>query len=249
MYYIASFSGGKDSTAMVLKLIQLNYPLDEIVFYDNGMEFKATYNVVKYIFSVAKNHDIKCTTLTCPYGFLYKAFDKVVNHRDGTIGNGYSWCGGICRWGTTDKLTYIDKYCQNKNAKCYVGIAFDEQKRLEKERKAYKLFPMADWKMSETQALQYCYEKGINWNEPTNLTESGYIDLYTILDRVSCWCCANKNLYELRNIWFYLHDTYWQKLKEFQSKTDRPMKKKGSVFELEKLFENGYKPRHILKLP
>lgn len=34
MRYIASVSFGKDSLAMLLKLIELQYPLDEVVFYD-----------------------------------------------------------------------------------------------------------------------------------------------------------------------------------------------------------------------
>lgn len=43
--YIASCSFGKDSLAMVLMLIEKGYPLDEVVFYDTGMEFKAIYDV------------------------------------------------------------------------------------------------------------------------------------------------------------------------------------------------------------
>ena len=45
MKYIASVSFGKDSLAMLLKLIELNYPLDEVVLYDTGMEFKCIYNI------------------------------------------------------------------------------------------------------------------------------------------------------------------------------------------------------------
>ena len=71
--------------------------------------------------------------------------------------------------------------------------------------------------MTEQDCLDYCYAHGWNWRE------SG-IDLYEILDRVSCWCCSNKNRKELKNIYRYLPE-YWQKLKDFQSKTSRPMKK------------------------
>ena len=39
MKHIVSFSGGKDSTAMVLRLIEEDWPLDEIVFFDTGWEF------------------------------------------------------------------------------------------------------------------------------------------------------------------------------------------------------------------
>lgn len=41
MKYVASVSFGKDSLAMLLKLIEFKYPLDEVVFYDTGMEFQA----------------------------------------------------------------------------------------------------------------------------------------------------------------------------------------------------------------
>ena len=43
--YIASCSCGKDSVAMVLTLIEKQYPLDCVVFLDTGKEFQAIYNV------------------------------------------------------------------------------------------------------------------------------------------------------------------------------------------------------------
>ena len=85
--------------------------------------------------------------------------------------------------------------------------------------------------MTEKNCLQYCYDKGFNWEE-------NGIELYSILDRVSCWCCSNKNLKELNNYYKHL-PKYWEKLKELQSKTDRPMKyNKYTVFDLEEKFKN-----------
>ena len=53
MRYIASCSCGKDSLAMVYKIIEQQLPLDEIVFYDTGMEFQSIYyNALPYIQSV-----------------------------------------------------------------------------------------------------------------------------------------------------------------------------------------------------
>ena len=43
--YIASVSFGKDSLAMLLRLLEENYPLDAVVFYDTGMEFDAIYHI------------------------------------------------------------------------------------------------------------------------------------------------------------------------------------------------------------
>jgi len=147
---------------------------------------------------------------------------------------------GCCRWGTTDKIRIVDKYCESEPTKVYVGIAIDEPKRIEKERKPYKIFPLVEWGMTEKDCLEYCRNNGWDWKEET---PNGYIDLYDILDRVSCWCCSNKNRKELKNIYLYL-PYYWNKLKEFQSKTERPMKKYskkgilyGNVFDMEKIFE------------
>lgn len=44
-YHVVSFSGGKDSTAMLLKMIELKYDIDEIVFCDTGLEFDEMYEL------------------------------------------------------------------------------------------------------------------------------------------------------------------------------------------------------------
>lgn len=83
MYYIASCSCGKDSLAMVLRLMEENRPLDEIVFYDTGMEFQAIYTIAEKLKSIAESKGIIFTTLYPPYDFLYKAFEKPVVERNG----------------------------------------------------------------------------------------------------------------------------------------------------------------------
>ena len=128
MKYIASVSFGKDSLAMLLRLIEENKPLDEIVFYDTGMEFECIYNLRNKILPLLEAHNIKHTELKPKETFLYTMFEKPVKKRNGTIGKGYSWCGGRCRWGTTEKLKAIEKHCKGNYE--YVGIAYDEQNRL-----------------------------------------------------------------------------------------------------------------------
>lgn len=85
--------------------------------------------------------------------------------------------------------------------------------------------------MSESDCLKYCYSHGFFW------LENG-VRLYDILDRVSCWCCRNKNLRELKGIYLYL-PRYWQMLKDIQRQLNEPMKGPGkSVFDLETRFNN-----------
>lgn len=234
-YFIASCSCGKDSLAMVYRLMKENYPLDEIVFYDTGMEFSAIYKNWGELIRKAWEKGINTTMLTPEIGFLYKMLSKPVNVGKENEHKGYSWCGGVCRWGTTDKLKYLDKYAEDKNAIVYVGIAADELNRIKKERKQYKSFPLVDWGMTEKDCLQYCRGIGVNWRE-------GDVDLYDILDRVSCWCCGNKNLWELYNMWKYLPE-YWRKLEKLQELNCRPFKKTKSIQEIKYLFESGYVPK------
>ena len=228
MRYIASVSFGKDSLAMLLRLLEEKKPLDEVVFYDTGMEFQAIYNIRDKVKSLLDTYGIKFTELKPKCDFEYCMFEKPVKVGKANEHKGYSWCGGRCRWGTMEKVRAIEEYC--KDCYEYVGIAVDEPKRLEKERTGNKLFPLAKWGMTEKDCLKYCKEREFFW------LEDG-IDLYDILDRVSCWCCANKNLKELKNYYLYL-PKYWEKLKVLQSKTDRPFKyNKYTIFDLEKKFK------------
>ena len=226
MKHIASVSFGKDSLAMLLRLIEEKKPLDEVVFYNTGMEFTAVYKLKDKIIPLLEKNGIKYTELKPTESFEYKMFKRPVNGKNGKH-YGYSWCGGRCRWGTTEKLKALDNYCGNSIQ--YIGIAFDEPQRIERAEQLGKKTPLVEWEMTEKDCLEYCHNRGYFWRE-------GDVELYDVLDRVSCWCCANKNLKELKNYYKYL-PTYWALLKIFQSKTERPFKKSGTIFELEKRFE------------
>ena len=104
------------------------------------------------------------------------------------------------RWGTSQKNREIEKYYREKYKWTdviveYVGIARDEIPRVEKQRlkrgRTIKIYPLVEWGMKEDDCLNFCYEHNINW-------EQNGVDLYNILDRVSCWCCANKNQKEIK---------------------------------------------------
>lgn len=58
--YIVSFSGGKDSTAMLLRLIEEKKPIDEIIFCDTGKEFP---DMIKHIKKVEDYIQRPITTL------------------------------------------------------------------------------------------------------------------------------------------------------------------------------------------
>lgn len=204
MKYIASVSFGKDSLAMLLLLIKNQYDLDEVIFYDTGMEFQAIYDIRDITKELLHKLNIKYTELKPNESFTYKMLEKEVHKRNGQLQKGYGLCGGRCRWGTTEKNKTIEKYLKEQYGQDYkefIGIAYDETTRIEKERNEHKLLPLVDWKMTEKDCLEYCYNNGFYWEE-------NGIRLYDVLVRVSCWCCGNKNKKELENMRVYLPEYY-----------------------------------------
>ena len=235
--HIASVSFGKDSLAMLYLLIARGWPVDEIVFFNNGMEFQAIYDTRNRVLPDLEALGIPYTELYPRSPFLYDMLKRPIKYRDRPgYHYGYQWCGGPCRWATAEKLRVIRDYCAD--AVIYVGLAADEPQRFEKCGYPNRRLPLVEWGLTEPDCLEYCQQLGYQWLEET---ENGPVPLYDILDRVSCWCCGNKNLKELKHIYLYLPQ-YWERLKGLQAHMSRPMKgwyqngtPKG-VFELERRF-------------
>lgn len=120
---------------------------------------------------------------------------------------------------------YLKEKYKNIEIIEYHGIAADETKRLVKNREKNIKYPLAEWGVIEKEALEYCYNKGFDWD-----------GLYKKFDRVSCWCCPLKNLKELKVI-YKEYPKYWEKLKEWDSKTYRKFRVDYSILDLEKKFE------------
>ena len=228
MRYVASVSFGKDSLAMLLLILDRNMPLDEVVFYNAGAEFDCIYEIRdRVVKEYLEPRGIKFTELKPKINFFDMMLHKKVEHRDGTVSDGYSWCGGACRWGTTYKTQTINKYL--KGCKVYVGIALDEPKRVARAKAKGQMLPLVDYKFKEQDCLDYCRCRDFNW------IEDG-VPLYSILDRVSCWCCANKNKKEL--LAYYKHlPRYWGRLKVLQELTNRPFRNNTTIFDFEEEFK------------
>lgn len=200
------------------------------------MEFQAIYNNRDKIKQMLAARGIIFTELHYDTSFLYNFCEREVHKKDGSIQYGYSWCGGRTRWGTDRKTATIKKYYKtlsDKNIIEYVGIAADEIKRISRAIERGQVLPLVDAGMTENDALSFCYSRGFNWQE-------NGVELYDIMDRVSCWCCKNNNFKELKNIYTYL-PAYWEKLKALQDKTSFPYKNykdAKTVYELEEKFKN-----------
>lgn len=232
--YIVSFSGGKDSTCMLLKLLEENYPVDEIVFMDTGKEFQGLY---KHINKVEKYINRPITRLKSDESFEYYMFNHLLTTGKGKGMNGYGWPTIRTRWCTIYlKINVIGKYLRNKygrNYTEYIGIAVDEFKRTKEKNKIY---PLVDWNITEAMALRYCYEKGFNWD-----------GLYEHFDRVSCWCCplgSQKSYYIL----YKFYPELWEELKDMDSKARNKFNQYYSVQEFENMFKKFEENNKCIKI-
>ena len=76
-YHAVSLSGGKDSTAMLLLMIERDMPIDLVLSADTGMDFPEMYEHLakldEYLFQKRKLH---ITTLRHPHGFEWVMFEE-----------------------------------------------------------------------------------------------------------------------------------------------------------------------------
>ena len=186
-FHAVSLSGGKDSTAMLLLMIERDMPINMVLSADTGMEFPEMYeHLAKLDEHLFRERGIHITTLRHPKGFEYLMFDEP-KQKPRSLENraklgippyGNGWPGIRVRWCTGQLKTHLITKEVNRlkgelGAIHYVGIAADEAWRCKNER-----YPLVEWGITEAQALQACYDRGFDFGR-----------LYEIYHRASCWCC------------------------------------------------------------
>ena len=145
--HIISFSGGKDSTAMLIRTVELGMQIDEILYFDCGnWEFP---QMKKHIDKVEEYISMRITRLhpKVPFDelFLKYGFPQIRS-----------------RWCTAIKRNALEK--GHRNDITYIGFAYDEMNRMKKRKEKNLRFPLIEWKWTEKDCLTYCYSKGFDWD-------------------------------------------------------------------------------------
>ena len=132
MNNIVSLSGGKDSTAMFLMMLERKEPIHSVVFFDTGWEFP---QMLEHIDLLEKRTGVKIWRLRSRLPFEYWMFHRPIIARKGLdkgkvhrMGNG--WPSPLRRWCTREKVNVIDYFCKPiESAVSCVGYAVDEAHR------------------------------------------------------------------------------------------------------------------------
>lgn len=203
MRFIASWSGGKDSTASIILAHENREPLDEIIFCEvmfdiqHGISGENPHHI-HFVKEVAKpvfeSWGYKVTILQSSIDYLYlfnRIIERPTKHMENK-GKRYGFPGvGMCNVQRDLKVKPITTY-KNQIAEPviqYIGIGIDEAKRLEALRKKKGCISLLEkYGYTEEMARQKCIEYDL------------LSPCYKFSKRGGCWFCPNAKLAEQREI-------------------------------------------------
>lgn len=226
VHNVVSLSGGKDSTAMLLMLLERGESVADVVFFDTAWEFPEMYEHLEKleaftglkITRLRPRLPVGTDTEKSPFDWMFSEYPVV---RRGTrqvhmVGRG--WPAASRRWCTGRKQDALKAHLlalthqSGLELPLYqcVGFAADERHRLDgitKKDGAYNVqrYPLVEWGITEADALAYCYARGFTWG-----------GLYHFFKRVSCFCCPLQPLDELRTL-RHLFPDLWQRMLVMES--------------------------------
>lgn len=227
VHHIVSFSGGKDSTAMLIEMVNRGYHIDEIVFADTQLEFPEMY---EYIDRVEDYIGMDITRLRHD-----KSFDEYFY---GTLTRG-KFKGRMRGWPPVLYGCYINRDVKVRKMKRYVesregvivnyiGFTDEERKRSQSSQfdttdKHSYVFPLIEWGWTEEYCLEYL--ESIDMKHPLDGLRSG------------CWLCPKQPVSALQYI-FDNHPDLWVQLLKYEDDAPDVFHPSKCLYTLDERFRN-----------
>ena len=225
---IVNLSGGKDSTAMLLMMLERGIPVHKVLFADVGemAEFPMMYDYLK---RVEEYTGIPITTVRSEKhsveNIFYGCFTR--GKRVGEMRGFPPTVGQACSYRRDLKVNPLKIAC-GKGNNVYIGIAADEEHRSRckeyAQGKNNYCFPLVEWGITEDDCLEYLRERSL------------YNELYDYFRRLGCWWCPKQPLSSLKKLWSAFPDL-WEELIRMERDQGRPFKYRYSAESLEIRFK------------
>lgn len=177
--HLVSFSGGKDSTAMLHLLLEAGVPISQVFYFESDWDFP---QMAAHLQLVEENTGLSICRIR-----YYRHFNEQLGV--------YGWPKSSGGWCTARKHRTCVKYVGNMRGEKteYIGFRADEKHRTKtrwmKSRKWPVRFPLIKAGMGEADSLACCLRLGYHWD-----------GLYDVFDRVSCFCCPKGGKAKRRKI-------------------------------------------------
>lgn len=213
---VADLSGGKDSIAMGLRLVELGERVDAFVFVDTGLEFPEAYEAIAR-FRQVTGREVEVVRAEQTFEW-FATQAKVQGKRKGTMRRekGYGWPSFAVRWcnGHLKRIPLRAWDLAHGMPTHLIGIAADEPKRV--RQKPRVRYPLVEWGWKEADCLAYCRERGFFQG-----------DFYDKHKRMGCFVCPLQSVGDAR----YLRDhrpALWGQIKRLEAAIGEPWKGCGT---------------------
>lgn len=223
MLTIANLSGGRDSTAMVIRYLELGNNIDYILFCDTGFEFPAMYEYIEKLDSyLQRNFNKKITWLNKggkenaddEYTIMEKwAFIKPIEigkratlKRGIPMQMGRDYCTRQTKIRPTEK--FVKDKCKDKfRVTALIGYTYNEVEngRVSTLDYAIAKYPLHEWGFNELEVSEFLRERQI------------MNPLYNHFKRTGCFFCPKQSKASLYHLYKH-YPKEWELMKAWELK-------------------------------
>lgn len=216
MEHIVSFSGGKNSTAMLLRMLEKKDRVDRIVFADTGFQLPETYEFIEKVEDYTGRSIERVKGENADWDKWF--YGKVKSGEFEGKMRGFPLTLFPCWFSRQAKLRPLEKICKGNIR--YIGISTDEKHRAKDKKDTF--YPLIEWGWSDKDCLRYLRKK-----EMLN-------PIYKRFSRSGCWICPKQSKSSLRALCRY-YPRLWSKLKEYVKDDPKGFRHNLTVIEREVL--------------
>lgn len=218
--YISMLSGGQDSTAMTLRILELGLPLDYIVFLDTTLEHDEMYEYIDKLDAFfQRKYNMKITRLKPKESFEDWVYGAVTRGENEGKTRGTPSVLDMCYWRREAKQNPFERWAKEigifDNHKQYNGFVFGESKRYGSSPE-HVLAPLIDWKWREEEVQKYLKD-----NQMEN-------KLYQHFTRTGCAVCPKQSEASKYEVYKHYHK-WWAYMREMEEKLNNDENSRGKV--------------------